>query len=274
MAYKRIIISIDTRDGERTPDASGAARRGDPAELAARMEQAGADEIMFVDVSTSAEGRNALLEMVRRAAARVRVPLTVGGGILDVTDVEAALNAGAAKVSVDSAAVQRPAMITEAAMRFGKERIVASIETRLEKRSVENAMRSSVASTGLVATGTPESDWYRVYTHQGGTATMLDAISWSQQCVQLGAGEILLTSFDRDGSTGGYDLELTARVVEGVSVPVIASGGARTLEHVRDAFLLAGADAAMTVVESAEGIAELKRTLAAAGVPVRLSASA
>ena len=278
MLFKRLIVCVELRDGQAVPCAgdSGTESR-DPAELAVAHERAGADEIMFFDLSDTADGRRALLEVVTQTAERLFIPLAVGGGIHEVSDVELALRAGADKVCINTAAVQRPAVLTEAALRFGSHAIVASIDTRVEKRSVENAMRSSVAAAGLVAAGQGTGEWYRVYTHSGSTPTMLDAISWCKQCADLGAGELLLNSIDKDGRRAGYDLELTGRVVEAVNVPVIASGGAATPEHIRDAFLLAGADAALTTGVLQDGrldIGDVKRMLAEAGVPVRLQVDA
>ena len=275
MLTKRVMVSFELRDGRavRLESSERLHQLGDPVELAVRHEDAGADEVVFLDVSTTAEGRRALIEVVQRAAERLHVPLTVGGGIHELADVELALRAGADKVCVNTAAVQRPAMLTEAALRFGSQCIVASVDTRLEKRSVENAMRSSVAAAGLVASTPPAPAWYRVYTHGGSTPTMLDAIAWSTQCAELGAGEVLLTSMDHDEERNGYDLELTGRVVEALSVPVIASGGAGAPEHIRDAFLLAGADAALAPGDADDGrLVELKRFLAEAGVPIRMPA--
>lgn len=274
MLNKRVIVCLDVKDGRVVKGVSFQDLRdvGDPVELAMRYEKEGADEIVFLDISASIEGRRTLLEVVQRTAENLFIPLTVGGGIQEVKDVELALRAGADKVSLNSAAVQRPAVLTEAATLFGNQCIVASIDTRLEKRSVEQAIRTTVEAAGLVHEPDLTGDWYRVYTHGGSSATMLDTIQWAKQCADLGAGEILLTSIDRDGQRGGYDLELTARVVETVSVPVIASGGAGTAEHIRDAFTLAGADAVLAAGIYHDGtttVGEVKRLLASSGVEVR-----
>ena len=279
MLFKRLIVCVELRDGRAVHGAASSTSPDsrDPAEQAVALEQAGADEIVFFDFSDTAEGRRALLDAVSRTAEQIFIPLTVGGGIHEVGDVDLALRAGADKVCINTAAVQRPAVLTEAALRFGSHSIVASIDTRVEKRSVENAMRSSVAAAGLVAAGQSTGEWYRVYTHSGSTPTMLDAIAWCKQCADLGAGELLLNSIDQDGQRAGYDLELTGRVVEAVNVPVIASGGAAGPEHIRDAFLLAGADAALTSgmrQDQAVEIEKVKRMLAEAGVPVRLQIDA
>lgn len=274
MLTKRVIVCLDVKDGRVVKGVSFEKLRdvGDPVELAVRYEAEGADEIVYLDISASAEGRRTLLDLVRRTAERLFIPLTVGGGIKEVQDVELALRAGADKVSVNTAAVERPAVITEAANLFGSQCVVASIDTRLEKRGLEQAMRSTIEDTGLITATSVTGEWFRVYTHGGTSPTMLDAVEWATQCADLGAGEILLTSIDQDGQRSGYDLELTARVVEAVGVPVIASGGAGTAEHLRDAFLLARADAALAAGMFHDGsttVGAVKRFLADAGVEVR-----
>jgi cyclase len=184
-------------------------------------------------------------------------------------------------VSINTAGVKRPELIGEASVRFGKQCIVASIDARLEKRQIELVTRtegSQVPNAAPAAAQVPMStgSWFRVFTHGGRTATELDAIAWARQCAASGAGEILVTSIDQDGRRHGYDLELTARIVEAVNVPVIASGGAGTPEHMRDVFLLAGADAALAAGIFHDGVAtvqQVKQLLAAAGIPVRLETS-
>ena len=272
MLRKRVIVCLDVRDGRVVKGVSFEGLRdiGDPVELAQRYETEGADEIVFLDISASAEGRRTLLDVVRRTAENLFVPLTVGGGINDVSDIALALRAGADKVSINTAAVTRPELISEAAQRFGSQCIVASVDARQERRQIELLARPDGAGTPA---GAPSgSMWFRVFTHGGRNATDLDAVEWSRRCAELGAGEILITSIDQDGRRHGYDLELTARVAEAVSVPVIASGGAGTAEHVRDAFLLAGADAALVAGILHDGtttVAALKSFLAASGIPVR-----
>jgi cyclase len=275
MLRKRVIVCLDVRDGRVVKGVSfqGLRDMGDPVELASRYEAEGADEIVYLDISASSEGRRTLLELVQRTAERLFIPLTVGGGINEVADIERALRAGADKVSVNTAAVQRPELITEASQRFGAQCVVASIDARVERRKVELVVKAAEGSVGPAVAG-PESSvhWFRVFTHGGREATNLDAVRWARDCAQLGAGEILITSIDQDGRRSGYDLELTARIVEGVSVPVIASGGAGSAEHLRDAFLLAGADAALVAGIFHEGVTSVpavKHFLAAAGIPVR-----
>ncbi|MGH7507448.1 MAG: imidazole glycerol phosphate synthase subunit HisF [Longimicrobiales bacterium] len=276
MLHKRVIVCLDERDGRVVKGVSFEGLRdvGDPVELASRYEVEGADEIVFLDISASAEGRRTLLDAVRRTAERLFIPLTVGGGIKDVSDIALALRAGADKVSVNTAAVQRPELITEASQRFGSQCVVASIDARLEKRQVEIAVRADALTAGPEGKP-PVQSWFRVFTHGGGTATELDAVAWARRCVELGAGEILITSIDQDGQRSGYDLELTARIVEAVTVPVIASGGAGTAKHLREALQLAGADAALVAGILHDGtttVAAMKDALADAGITVRRSA--
>ena len=274
MLMKRIIVCLDVQHGRVVKGVNFRGLRdvGDPVELSARYEAEGADEIVFLDISASAEGRQALLDVVRKTAERLFIPLTVGGGVSDINDIAAALRAGADKISINTAAVTRPDLLGEASARYGSQCIVASIDARVEKRSIEmmtHGENATVESPARPATRT----WFRVFTHGGRTPTELDAVGWARRCEQLGAGEILITSIDQDGRRSGYDLELTGQVVEAVNIPVIASGGAGTSDHIRDAFLLAGADAALAAGifhDDALSIATVKRNLAAAGIPVRM----
>jgi cyclase len=283
MLRKRVIVCLDVKDGRVVKGTSFENLRdvGDPTELAQRYEAEGADEIVFLDISASAEGRRTLLEVVGRTAEKLFIPLTVGGGVNEVSDIALVLRAGADKVSINTGGVKRPELIGEAAARFGKQCIVASIDARVEKRQIELVARTE--GTPIATSGSPQQQqttslspttgtWFRVFTHGGRTATDLDAISWAKQCASMGAGEILATSIDRDGQRAGYDLEFTARVVEAVSVPVIASGGAGTAEHMRDVFLLAGADAALAAGIFHDGITSVravKKVLSDAGIPIR-----
>jgi cyclase len=247
----RLIVCLDMRDGRvvKGVQFEGLRDVGDPVELAARYEAEGADEVVFLDISASIEGRATLLATVRRAADVLFVPLTVGGGVRTVDDVSQALRAGADKVSINTAAIARPALITECAERFGSQCVVASIDARRDG----------------------DGRWL-VWTHGGSRGTGLDAIDWSRECVAHGAGEILLTSIDRDGARQGYDLALTRAVADAVSVPVIASGGAGSAEHVRDAVVEGGADAVLVAGILHDGLTtvrELKDVLARADIPVR-----
>jgi len=247
----RLIVCLDMRDGRvvKGVQFEGLRDVGDPVELSARYEAEGADEMVFLDISASVEGRATLLDTVRRAASVLFVPLTVGGGVRSVDDVGLALRAGADKVSINTAAYARPALITECADRFGSQCVVASIDARREGN-----------------------DRWRVWTHGGSVRTETDAIEWAQECVARGAGEILLTSIDRDGARQGYDLRLTRTVVDAVSVPVIASGGAGSADHVRDAIVDGGADAVLVAGILHDGLTtvrELKDVLARAHIAVR-----
>lgn len=222
---------------------------GEPAEMAVRYEQEGADEIVFLDIAATHEERATFFDVVRRTAERLFVPLTVGGGLRTVEDATRALRAGADKVSFNSAAVARPALLGECAGRFGSQCVVASIDARREGGA------------------------WRVHTRGGREATGLDAVEWARECVRRGAGEILLTSVDRDGARDGYDLELTRAVADAVPVPVVASGGAGNASHVIAALREGGADAALLAGILHDGVtrlSEVKRAVARAGVPVRL----
>jgi cyclase len=250
MLTRRIIVCLDVKGGRVVKGVRFESLRdvGDPVELARRYESEGADEITFLDIAASAEERQTLLELVRRTAERLFIPLTVGGGVRSAQDVDRALRSGADKVSINTAAVARPEVITECAARFGSQCVVASIDARRDG-----------------------SGW-RVYTHGGQTPTDLEAVRWAKECVRRGAGEILLTSIDRDGVRSGYDLEMTRAVVEAVSVPVIASGGAGSSEHVADALDRGGAEAALVagiVHDGTTTVREIKRSLSKRGIPVR-----
>ena len=247
----RLVVCLDMRDGRVVKGVrfEGLRDVGDPVELAARYETEGADEVVFLDISASVEGRATLLATVRRAADVLFVPLTVGGGVRSVEDVAQALRAGADKVSINTAAIARPALMTECAERFGSQCVVASIDARRDA----------------------EGRWV-VWTHGGSRRTEIEAIAWARECVARGAGEILLTSIDRDGARQGYDLALTRAVANAVSVPVIASGGAGCAEHVRDAIVEGGADAVLVAGILHDGLTtvrELKDVLARANIPVR-----
>lgn len=273
MLYKRVIVCLDVRDGRVVKGVSFQDLRdvGDPVELALRYEAEGADEIIFLDISASVEGRRTLLDVVSRTAENLFIPLTVGGGIGEVDDIARTLRAGADKVTVNSAAVERPELLREAASRFGSQCVVLSIDAKLERRRGELSTDPS-GEHSVVGESYLERPWYRVFTHGGRTPTGRDAIVWAGEGASMGAGEILITSIDQDGRRAGFDLELTARVAESVTVPVIASGGAGGAAHFRDAFVLAGADAALAAGIFHEGVttvSAVKTALERAGVPVR-----
>jgi cyclase len=273
MLARRIIPCLDVKDGRvvkgtRFVDLRDA---GDPAEVAERYDQEGADELVFLDITASAERRKILMEVVQRTAERAFTPLTVGGGIRDVEDIRALLLAGADKVSINTAAVQNPGLIRKAAERFGSQCIVLAIDAkRIGFRVHGSEFRER--KNHEPSTMNDEPRW-EVYIHGGRTPTDLDAVEWAQEGVKLGAGEILLTSMDQDGTKEGYDLELTRAVGERVSVPVIASGGAGTLEHLYQGFAFGRADAALaaSIFHFREmTIREAKEYLRGRGIPVRL----
>ncbi len=222
---------------------------GDPVELAARYDEQGADELVFLDITASSDRRDTTIEMVRHVAEQVFIPFTVGGGIRSVEDARALLRAGADKVGVNTAAVERPELVGEIAAEFGAQCVVVAIDAR---RRTEGG--------------------FEVFTHGGRTATGIDALEWAARSVELGAGEILLTSMDRDGTREGFDCELTAAVSAATTVPVIASGGVGNLEHLVEGVLGGHADAvlAASIFHFGEHtVGEAKATLAAAGITVR-----
>lgn len=254
---KRIVVCLDVDRGRVVKGVKFQGLRdvGDPAELAQRYEAEGADEVVFLDISASHEGRATLLEVVRRTAERLFIPLTVGGGIRTPDEMRAALNAGADKVALNTAALDRPELITDCAQRFGAQCVVVAIDA---KRT-----HPSVASQG--------GRRWSVYSHGGRRDTGRDALHWAQDAARLGAGEILLTSIDADGTQAGFDLELTAAVAKAVPIPVVASGGCGKAEHLGDA-LKAGADAALAASifhDRRTTVHDTKRIVAAMGVPVR-----
>jgi imidazole glycerol-phosphate synthase subunit HisF len=227
---------------------------GDPVELAARYDAEGADELVFLDITASSDGRDTMVDVVYRTAEQVFIPFTVGGGIRSLDDARRMLRAGADKVSVNTAAVQRPELIGDIAAEFGSQCVVCAIDA---KRRVDDMGR-------VIG--------FEVYLHGGRTATGIDAVGWAEQATGLGAGEILLTSMDRDGTKIGFDLELTRAVSDAVGVPVIASGGVGTLDHLVDGIRNGGADAvlAASIFHFREHtIAEAKAVMTAAGVTVR-----
>ena len=246
----RLIVCLDVRNGRVVKGVrfEGLRDVGDPVELAARYEAEGADEIVFLDISASTEARTTLLETVRRAAEAVFIPLTVGGGVRTVDDVACVLRSGADKVSINTAAVARPELLSEGAERFGSQCVVASIDAKREQAV------------------------WRVWTHGGSVRTEIDAIEWARECVARGAGEILLTSIDRDGARSGFDLALTRAVSDAVPVPVIASGGAGSAAHVRDAVVDGHADAVLVAGILHDGVTTvraIKAEMAHARIPVR-----
>ncbi|MCA1899405.1 MAG: imidazole glycerol phosphate synthase subunit HisF [Chloroflexi bacterium] len=253
MLTKRIIPCLDVKDGRVVKGVNFVHLRdaGDPVEQARLYDQQGADELVFLDISATHEGRPITLELVRRVAESVFMPLTVGGGIREVEDMRNLLLAGADKVSVNSAAVRLPELLSEGAARFGAQCITLAIDARRRK----------------------DADGWEVYVNGGRIPTGLDAVEWAARGVKLGAGEILLTSMDADGTLAGYDIELTRAVAEAVSVPVIASGGAGTTAHFAAVLTEGKADAALAASPFHDGkmkITELKKALRKEGVKVRV----
>ncbi len=250
MLSRRVVVCLDV-DGERVVKGVGFESMrdvGDPIELAVRYELEGADEIVFLDISAGIAGRATVLDVARRTAERLFIPLTIGGGVRSADDVARLLRAGADKVSINSAAVHNPEVITESADRFGSQCVVASIDAR------------------------EESGRWIVYTGGGRQRTSLDAVSWACECVTLGAGEILLTSIDRDGARSGYDLALTGAVANAVTVPVVASGGAGTVADISDVFSQTGAEAALVagiLHDRITTVGEIKRGMIMAGIATR-----
>lgn len=243
MLTKRIIPCLDVKDGRVVKGVSFVDLRdaGDPVEVARAYDREGADELCFLDITASYENRTTILDVVARTAEQVFMPLTVGGGIKTLEDIRALLKAGADKVSINTAAVEQPEFVKAAAERFGTQCIVVAIDA---KRRVDETKRQvGVAQRRVDGTAPPVS--WEVYTHGGRKPRGLDVVEWARRMEGFGAGEILLTSMDRDGTQEGYDLELTAAVSETVSVPVIASGGAGSLDHLYDGLARGHADAVL-----------------------------
>ncbi len=254
MLAKRIIPCLDVHAGRVVKGINFINLRdaGDPVELAAYYDREGADELVFLDITASSDQRQTMIDVVKNTAREVFIPFAVGGGIRTLDDIRSILNAGADKVSINSAAVHDPSLITEAARRFGRQCIVVAIDARQKK--------------GMAA------QW-EVYINGGRTPTGLDVLEWARRAEKLGAGEILLTSMDKDGTKDGYDLELTAAVADMLPIPVIASGGAGNLEHLREACVEGKADAVLcaSIFHYREyTIAQAKDYLAGKGVAVRL----
>jgi cyclase len=259
MLAKRVIPCLDVTGGRVVKGVNFVELRdaGDPVEIAARYNEQGADELTFLDITATSDGRDLILPIIEAVASQVFIPLTVGGGVRSVADVRRLLNAGADKVSFNSAAVARPEVIAEASERYGAQCIVVAIDAK--RRHGDD----------LAARG----PGWDVYTHGGRRNTGLDAVQWAERMAALGAGEILLTSMDRDGTKVGFDLELTRAVSDAVPVPVIASGGVGALEHLSEGIRLGGADAVLAASIFHYGeftVGQAKALLARDGVPVRL----
>ncbi len=255
MLAKRVIPCLDVDRGRVVKGTNFLNLRdaGDPVQVAARYEQEGADELVFLDITASHEGRDIMIDVVRRTAEQIFMPLTVGGGIRTIEDIRALLNAGADKVSINSAACNNPQFVAEAAKRFGSQCIVVNIDPKRVHKDGREV--------------------WEVHINGGRKPTGLEAVSWAKKVEELGAGEIVLTSMDCDGTKDGYDLEITRAVSEAVSIPVVASGGAGKPEHLADAVVAGKADAALAASIFHFGeftIRQTKEIMAARGVPVRL----
>ncbi|MDD6340396.1 MAG: imidazole glycerol phosphate synthase subunit HisF [Butyrivibrio sp.] len=253
MFTKRIIPCLDCNNGRVVKGTNFVNLRdaGDPVEVAAAYDKAGADEVVFLDITATSDGRNTTVELVRRVAEKVFIPFTVGGGIRTVDDFKALLREGADKISINSAAIVRPELISEAADKFGSQCVVVAIDAKRKENG----------------------NGWDVYKAGGRINTGLDAVEWAMKAYEMGAGEILLTSMDGDGTKAGYDIELTRAIADNVGIPVIASGGAGTMEHFYDAFEKGHAQAALAAslfhYKELE-IKELKEYLAGRNIPVRL----
>ncbi|MFO0819949.1 MAG: imidazole glycerol phosphate synthase subunit HisF [Pirellulales bacterium] len=255
MLAKRVIPCLDVDRGRVVKGTNFLHLRdaGDPVQVAARYEEEGADELVFLDITASHETRGIMIDVVQRTAEQVFMPLTVGGGIRSIDDIRALLNAGADKVSINSAACRNPEFVREAAKRFGSQCIVVNIDPKRVQRDGREV--------------------WEVHINGGRLPTGLEAVPWAQRVEELGAGEIVLTSMDCDGTKDGYDLEITAAVSAAVTIPVVASGGAGRPEHLADAILRGRADAALAASIFHFGeytIRETKQVMAARGIPVRL----
>jgi imidazole glycerol-phosphate synthase subunit HisF len=279
--FKRIIPCLDVNAGRVVKGVEFVDIRdaGDPVELAAHYDREGADEVVFLDITATHEKRDTIAKLARDSANEVFVPFTIGGGIRSVEDAQAVLDAGADKVSVNSAALQRPELLDELAEVFGAQCVVLAIDAKRATSGSPPAPGYDGYTDGAGepptshADGPPPAQAWQAYLAGGRTGTGTDVVEWACEGVERGAGEILLTSMDRDGTSDGYDLPLTRAVSAAVSVPVIASGGAGELEHLRQA-LDAGADAVLCASIFHYGrhtVAEAKAHLAAAGIPVRVS---
>jgi len=251
MLAKRIIPCLDVNAGRVVKGINFAGLRdaGDPVQVAARYDEQGADELTFLDITASSDGRGLLLPMIEAVAAQVFIPLTVGGGIRSEADAAAAIDAGADKVALNSAALEDPSLVTRLAARYGSQAVVVAIDAKRE------------------------GDGYAVFARSGRVASAREAVDWAREAADRGAGEILLTSIDRDGTRAGFDCDLTGAVSTAVPIPVIASGGAGTLDHFVDVFTRGRADAALAASIfhfSEHGVADLKGHLARHAIPMRL----
>ena len=266
MLAKRIIPCLDVTGGRVVKGVNFVELRdaGDPVEIAARYNAQGADELTFLDITATSDGRDLILHIIEAVASQVFIPLTVGGGVRTVEDVRRLLNAGADKTSFNSAAIANPDVISAASAKYGAQCIVVAIDAK--RRSEDDARRTGVDGRAV-------GPGWDVYSHGGRKNTGLDAVAWATEMARRGAGEILLTSMDRDGTKAGFDLALTRAVSDAVSVPVIASGGVGTLDHLADGIQIGGADAVLAASIFHYGeftVGQAKQHMAERGIPVRL----
>ena len=266
MLAKRIIPCLDVTAGRVVKGVNFVELRdaGDPVEIAARYNAQGADELTFLDITATSDGRDVILHIIEAVASQVFIPLTVGGGVRTVEDVRRLLNAGADKTSFNSAAIANPQVIRDASDKYGSQCIVVAIDAK--RRSAEEEQR-------IGANGLPVGPGWDVFSHGGRKNVGLDAVAWATQMAEYGAGEILLTSMDRDGTKSGFDLALTRAVSDAVPVPVIASGGVGTLDHLADGIQTGGADAVLAASIFHYGeftVGQAKQHMAGRGIPVRL----
>jgi imidazole glycerol-phosphate synthase subunit HisF len=266
MLAKRIIPCLDVTGGRVVKGVNFVELRdaGDPVEIAARYNEQGADELTFLDITATSDGRDVILHIIEAVASQVFIPLTVGGGVRTVEDVRRLLNAGADKTSFNSAAIANPQVIRDASNKYGAQCIVVAIDAK--RRTPEDERR--IGTNGL-----PMGPGWDVYSHGGRKNVGLDAVAWATQMAEYGAGEILLTSMDRDGTKSGFDLQLTRAVSDAVSVPVIASGGVGNLDHLADGVSIGGADAVLAASIFHYGeytVQQAKERMCERGIPVRL----
>jgi cyclase len=266
MLAKRIIPCLDVTGGRVVKGVNFVELRdaGDPVEIAARYNDQGADELTFLDITATSDARDVILHIIEAVASQVFIPLTVGGGVRTVEDVRRLLNAGADKVSFNSAAIANPQVIRDASNKYGAQCIVVAIDAK--RRTTEDAQRLGV-------NGQPVGDGWDVFSHGGRKNVGLDAVAWASQMANFGAGEILLTSMDRDGTKVGFDLKLTRAVSDAVSVPVIASGGVGNLDHLADGIQMGGADAVLAASIFHYGeftVGQAKERMRERGIAIRL----
>lgn len=263
---RRIIPCLDIKDGRVVKGTNfvGLRDAGDPVELASRYNQQGADEVVFLDITASKEKRSMIIDVIQRAADELFLPLTVGGGIRTIEDIQKTLRAGADKISINTSAVENPNLISEAANSFGTQCIVVAVDV---KRRTEDSTDKT-----RIPLQDGNSCWYEVVTHGGSKPTGIDAIKWAMEAETRGAGEILLTSMETDGTKEGFDIPITAAISDNVGIPVIASGGVGTMEHFYDGFVYGKADAALAASVFHYGemtVTQVKEYLTKKGIPIR-----